>query len=310
MQIDRVLIVHKKSLYKLYVEEHHSGAVLRAIDRGDHRARLLVQTHETQQRGLEQIVPALEQRGLRVAVRWRGNVRSLRGYQLVIAFGGDGTLLDISHRIENNTPLLGINSDPTISVGALMAGNADELPRLLDELSAGRLRPTAVTRIRLRVDGTPVLSPCLNDVLYAHVSPAEMTRYEMGVLPREEAEAMEPDGRLDYRRSSGLWIATGAGSTAAVRSAGGRVMSPGSRKLQYVIREPYIPPATPPRRGAHYGWVEPGQVLVLASRVRRGMLWADGSHHRQRVAYGQTILVDAHPQSLQLVLPPAARRQG
>ena len=79
-------------------------------------------------------------------------------------------------------------------------------------------------------------------------------------------------------------------------------MPPGSRSLQYVVREPYRRPGSserPPRRGQ----VPPGQTLVLISRTRQGMLWADGAHRHLALGYSQQVLIDRHPSDLLLVRP-------
>jgi hypothetical protein len=76
-------------------------------------------------------------------------------------------------------------------------------------------------------------------------------------------------------------------------------MPRGSRQLQYLIREPYIRANEQPPPGR--GMVKPGEALVIISRVRRGMLWADGPYRRQAIAYGQTIICDQHPSPLYLV---------
>ena len=84
-------------------------------------------------------------------------------------------------------------------------------------------------------------------------------------------------------------------------------MPRGSRKLQYVLREPYVPPAQSRPRGPQGGLVEPDQALVIINRTRRGMVWVDGPHRRASVSYGQRVLIDRHPLSLNLVPKPPAQ---
>lgn len=40
-------------------------------------------------------------------------VEPIRGVDLVVTIGGDGTLLQASHFMDNSIPVLGVNSDPT-----------------------------------------------------------------------------------------------------------------------------------------------------------------------------------------------------
>lgn len=51
-------------------------------------------------------------------VDWKAIFRSglqspIRDVDLVISVGGDGTLLQASHLLDDNIPVLGVNSDPT-----------------------------------------------------------------------------------------------------------------------------------------------------------------------------------------------------
>ena len=86
------------------------------------------------------------------------------------------------------------------------------------------LHPTPVTRLAIDLEGRR-LQPALNDVLVAHVQPAATSRYRLTLGRRSEEH-----------RSSGLWVATAAGSTAGIRSAGGRPMPLTSRRIQFRAR--------------------------------------------------------------------------
>jgi hypothetical protein len=81
------------------------------------------------------------------------------------------------------------------------------------------------------------------------------------------------------------------------------VLPRGSRKLQYLEREPYTPPGEQRPRGAVRGMLRPGEVLVLVSRVRSGMLWADGPYRKLALPYGEPVIFDEEPEPLRLVLP-------
>ena len=107
----------------------------------------------------------------------------------------------------------------------------------------------------------------LNDLLVAHANPAAMTSYTLDI-----GSVSEP------QRSSGLWIATAAGSTAAIRAAGGRILPLRSRKLQYLVREPYNGGRC--RYRLRKGIVGPETLLTVISKTRRGRLFIDGPHLR------------------------------
>jgi NAD+ kinase len=303
LRLDRVLVVFKKSLYQIYVLEHRDASVRRALRRKDPAAQRMARSHRAQERALELVRKTLDRRGVDLTVRWRGTLRNTKGYDLVIAVGGDGTLLDTAHRIEDDTPLLGINSDPETSVGRLCAATADELDNTLEAITGGRIRLQPLGRIRVRVDGRPVLGPCLNDVLFAHRSPAEMSRFELaGPVAGEQVEGLRSGAPgLDWTstRNSGLWVCTATGSTAAMRSAAGQAMRPRSLRLQFRVREPYLP-LEDARTAPLGGFVARGQALVLVNRMRSARLWGDGVHRRARIEYGQVIVLDPHPVPLRL----------
>jgi NAD+ kinase len=305
MKIERALVVYRKSLYQIYVQEHHDRAVRHALRSHDAGAEGLRHGHETQAAALASIERTLRRSRVEAVCRWRAHMRSTRTFDLVISLGGDGTLLDTSHRILDATPLLGINSDPGRSVGALCAGYVDDLADLLDRLQSGTLRPRAVTRIRIRVDGQEMLGPTLNDVLLAHSCPAGLSRFDLAELPAQRTSTAHSghDGTA-FRaiRGSGIWVSTPIGSTAAIHSAGGQIMPLGSARLQFLIREPYLIPGAS-TTSALRGYVPPGRALVLVSRIRQGALWADGAHRHVALDYSQQVILDQHPVPLQLVIP-------
>jgi NAD+ kinase len=304
MRIERALVVYRKSLYQIYVQEHHDRAVRHALSSHDTGAQGLRQSHEAQATALASIERTLRRSRIEAVCRWRAHIRSTHAFDLVISLGGDGTLLDTSHRILDTTPLMGINSDPGRSVGALCAGTIDDLSDLLDRLQSGSLRPRAVTRIRIRVDGKEVLGPTLNDVLVAHSCPAGLARFDLAELPsRRTATAHSGHDGAAFcpLRGSGIWVSTPIGSTAAIHSAGGKIMPLGSARLQFLIREPYLIPGAAVT--TLRGYVSPGKALVLVSRIRQGALWADGAHRRVSLDYSQQVILDQHPIPLQLVVP-------
>jgi NAD+ kinase len=303
MRIDRVLLVYSKSLYQIYVKEHHERAVRQALKRKDSIALTLRQSHAAQAEALSSAQRTLRQFGIEATCRWRAHMRSSRRYDLVISLGGDGTLLDTSHRILDGTPLLGINSDPGRSVGALCSGTVTELPALLEALASRRLRPQRVSRLRVRVDGREVLGPTLNDVLFSHSCPAGLTRFDMAIVPAERALSHRSGFRsaaFFHCRGSGIWVSTATGSTAAIHSAGGKIMPTSSRRLQYVIREPYSISEDYPSASV-CGMVPRAQALILVSRLRRAEIWADGPYRSQILSYSQHVVLDQHPSDLFLV---------
>ncbi|RZA18555.1 MAG: hypothetical protein EOP10_20935, partial [Proteobacteria bacterium] len=161
-----------------------------------------------------------------------GDEKPNSDFDCVIALGGDGTLITSSYYITDQTPLIGIRSS-SASVGFLCAGDHKHIPSIIDAYQSNQLRYTERHRLQAHVhkrDGSQESSSisALNDILYAAVSPAATTRYKICFLDR-----------IETHKSSGIWISTATGSTAAIGAAGGTFMGPADRHLQFLVRELY-----------------------------------------------------------------------
>jgi NAD+ kinase len=209
---------------------------------------------------------------------------------LVVAVGGDGTVLDAARRVIH-TPVLGINSDPARSIGSLCAAKPDSMTATLDAAMEGRSEPISLVRMRVRVGETELPTMVLNDVLLAHPNPAATSRYLM------------TQGEISERQlSSGVWVATPAGSSGALRSAGGTPMPRASERLQWRAREPYEPVGRPPYQLAA-GFVEPGESLEVVWGARRGNVYLDGAHLSHPVRLGERVCLSADAPRLRLHAP-------
>jgi NAD+ kinase len=151
--------------------------------------------------------------------------------------------------------------------------------------------------MQVRVNGRRRSARVLNDALYAHSSPAATSRYllEIGKITEEQ-------------RSSGIWIGPAAGSTAAVRSAGGKVLPLSSEKLQLVVREPYAP------FGKRYELlrrvVEPGESVVMRSKMDEAMLWLDGPYRQVPIRLGDQAEFSVSDEPLKVLGLNAQRKRS
>jgi NAD+ kinase len=274
-----ILVVHKKSRYEHFVLEEHDANVEALIASGHASVASLKASHQTHTSSVERVVKVLKNRNLTFDLLYRGEVVSTRGYDLVVAVGGDGTVLDLSHRIAD-TPILGINSDPEVSVGYFTAGTAEDFETLLQMTLEKSWHPLALRRFHVRINGALIGPPVLNDVLIAHANPAAVSHYLLRVGNHAPEE----------QKSSGIWVATPAGSTAAVRSAGGFVMPIGSLTYQYVVREPY-----PPKTGGYrfLKGIQPfDELFEVVSKMRDGRIFLDGPHLSFSFGIGDTVSLD------------------
>nr|GMN71176.1 hypothetical protein TIFTF001_054048 [Ficus carica] len=164
---------------------------------------------------------------------------------MVVTVGGDGTLLQASHFMDDSIPVLGVNSDPTQaeeveafsnefdatrSTGYLCAATINNFEQVLDSIIEGRRAPSQLSRMLIHLNSEQLPTYALNDILIAHPCPSSVSRFSFKVEGNDQS--FSP---LVHCRSSGLRVSTAAGSTAAMLSAGGFPMPIISRDLQYLV---------------------------------------------------------------------------
>jgi NAD+ kinase len=276
MAFPRVLVIYKKSAYQIYVRERRHARVAALLRARDPAVAGLVRAHQAHDKTLAEARRVLRALGARATFRYRSSHTSSDAFDLVVTLGGDGTLLWASQSIGAGCPVVAINSAPQDSVGYFCAATRDQLSDVLRDALAGSLEDTELTRLRVELDGELCSSRVLNDALFSHSSPAATTRYALRLRGREE-----------LHKSSGVWVATAAGSTAAIRSAGGRVQPIGSTRLQFVVREPYL--AAQRSYRLLRGLVGPREQLEIQSHMRAGKLYLDGPHITRAVEIGSRL---------------------
>lgn len=283
----RVLVVYKKSTYQRYAGRDQER-LQALIENGDVSVAGLLHEHEIHQKTLRRAKEALRDLGARAVLRYRPEPMPEQPWDLIVTLGGDGTLLWASHLAGAHTPMLAINSAPDTSVGYFCAGDGHDVDEVLATALAGRLKTHRLSRMRVEVDDRLISTRVLNDALYCHESPAATSRY-----------VLDYGGEQERQMSSGVWVGPAAGSTAAIRSAGGKVLPIGSQKIQFVIREPY--------RGVDNkyhlvkGLVGPGEDLKITSRMTRGRIFLDGTQKVHFVSIGEQIRLSLSDEPLTLL---------
>lgn len=294
----RVLVVYKKTAWQTNVKERRNPRYLELVKKGHASVARLELAHRAHQETLEETHRALDALGVPAVFRYRGDEGLVEGFDLVVTIGGDGTLLWAARWVGPDQPVLAINSAPDDSVGHFCAGKKGSIAATLEAAIAKRLRPFELTRMSVELDGEIVTRRVLNDVLFAHASPAATTRYLLTVDDGRRS-------RTEEQKSSGLWIGTSAGSTAAQRSAGGAVLPAESARIQYVVREPYVADDGTGRRISAprllLGTVPAAGSLTLASKIREGRLFVDGPHRVRDVALGSEVVLRASDEPLLLL---------
>ena len=131
---------------------------------------------------------------------------------LIIVFGGDGTLLGAARKfIEIEIPILGINMG---AVGFLTDVNIENFESVVKDIFNGDYILEERSLVEAGFSDQEIFG--LNEVLIHSGSYAQLMRYRLLI-----------DGKTVYeQRSDGLIVATPTGSTAYALSAGGSIVHP------------------------------------------------------------------------------------
>jgi hypothetical protein len=197
---------------------------------------------------------------------------------LIIAFGGDNHFQFVAQQVGGRTPVWGVNSDPCTSFGALLGVDAAGIAGALDRLARGDYRFEPWTRVVVEVDGV-TLPPALCDVFLGERERRFMSRHRLEFVPggATEVQSME-------QKSSGLLIATGAGSSGWSTSAA-RYLFPGGisfprtdRAARYLLTE--ASSALPGFKGGVPPWstgtlLQDGELVVHSLNDSDGLVSVD-----------------------------------
>jgi NAD+ kinase len=284
----RVIVVAKRTAYGRFIEDEADPRTRELLDRRDPTVKSWIPAHREHVKTLHAVEAALSKVNAQTLVL-RGSHAAFHtsDASLVITVGGDGTLLAASHNVDK-VPILGVNSSVSHSIGFFCAGHWRNVHELIPRALDGALPSVTLTRMRVSVSGRVRSERVLNEALLCHCSPAATSRYILRL------------GRIhEEQRSSGIWIGPAAGSTAALRSAGGDVLPFTSRELQLVVREPYFPFGKPYR--LLKARVRPRQELVVNSKMQSGCMFLDGPYQQVRVQLGDEVRFSASKQPLELL---------
>jgi NAD+ kinase len=275
-----VLLIYKKSRYQnYYLEKRQIRLGLKQIT--DTELTHWKDAHDRHMQSLDTVRTVLDNRSVKFREVYRASAVRYDPHDLVVSVGGDGTFIEAARRI-GEQPLLGVNSDPILSVGHYCSSNAESFEKELLRLLDGKATILPLNRLQLELNGDRLLTTALNDVLIAHHRPAALSRYRLSIGPDCERHS-----------GSGIWVSTAMGSYGAMRSAGGATMPTDSYDLQYLPRELYERNGTPYRLKG--GTVSAGTPITISSEMREGEISMDGCHCRLPFGYNSTLIIRNAP---------------
>ncbi len=230
-------------------------------------------------------------------------------------------------------------TDERRSHGALCMCTSDNMADRIAKVLYGAGKIQERTRIQCVVKSTfseTKLVPALNDVLIANPSPAAVSRFRMGFAEEVDVtdeigsgddikgratSSFEERSTLQYKKygtvtrfggvafdirdslniwSSGMWVSTATGATAAMNAAGGMHMNLLSKNIQYLIREHIYEHGEPKKEGADNRFVTPKEQMHLRWNSQKGTIFIDGDHMTHDLFLGDEILIHGNAPPLQL----------
>ena len=237
------------------------------------------------QHAVEKAMRALGGKGVD-AIEMHRDVRDdIRGADLVVTLGGDGTFLAGARlAAPMEIPILGINLG---RLGFLTELEADELETGLDRFINNdyRLEERTMLSVSLLREGHSVVKQIgLNEVVVDHSGETRILRLEIDV-GGQAVGVIDADGTI---------VATASGSTAYALASGGPILEPSLEDLVLVPMSPFALTVRPIVFAPH-------QDITI--KVVRGPaeMRVDGMRHGHAVAAGDSVRCGAHEKRLKVV---------
>ncbi len=274
----KIFLIHKRSLYSSFFKNKKFPGL----------SKDLIINHQTHEASVRRVQQVLKKLGCSFKTILRTSKLNFQPDDLIITVGGDGTFLRTAHHISTQR-ILGVNSDPKHSVGALCAVSAAGFEKKMREILEGRAKVQEVPRMPIKLNGKKLALEPINDVLFANESPAATSRYV--ILLR---------GKREEQKSSGIWIAGPCGSTAGISAAGGKRQDNTDHRLQFLVREPFHGTASPYRFIA--GFIKRTERISLISQMPKACLFLDGPARVVKVNYGDRVVVSVASTKLRRII--------
>ena len=224
---------------------------------------------------------------------------------LVIVFGGDGTLTSLSHNIDAATPVMGVNShpqteDPNGSYGFFMDSSMATFEQDVLDVFAGKAIVNELPRLQALIETTSgnrfTTDPAMNDLLIANTHQYAPSRYH---LRRGKKQTNHLSSGLLFSTwyGQGAWLRN-AMSEAEFEALKGRTGNQHTPQHYFVLARDLSPEQRASAPWAWFDWTN--QETTITSDMHRGYVVPDGwdEVHFNR---GASITVNAQAPKLKLL---------
>jgi NAD+ kinase len=245
--------------------------------------------HGEHEKTLREVKSALNEQKIKSVFVEKGKetLRIVKGVDIVISVGGDGTFIEAAQLIRNDIPIFGVNSDPSTSEGAHTAATRHDFRHKLKLILNGDFSVEKWTRLK-PILGKKKLPLSLNEIYVGAEYLFSTSRYAVTFHDRREEQ-----------KSSGILIATGCGSSAWYSSAGGRPFSRTAHEGRFIVREPYCGHLVCGR--TVQGIFKPGENIVVESKMRGGIVVVD-SAKVFKFPKGSVVKIDVSDRPLHVIV--------
>ncbi|MBU2637622.1 MAG: NAD(+)/NADH kinase [Nanoarchaeota archaeon] len=288
MKPKNVLLSTKQTAWEYLKNEHENPAdvipkeELDAIKKG----------HEAHYTALNHVRKVLETLGIPYQRVYQPYAAfdEFKDRDLIIAIGGDGTILNTAHFILDETPLLTVKSEPK-SIGGLCMINYTEFEEAMKNILADKFKIEKWTRIEGKMGNKTDMA--LNEIL---IGP----RYRSGAARYE----IEFNGKKEAQLSSGIIISTGSGSSAWYSNIAGNegLFQRESNELRFIATEYNA------EKGYNLasGLFKPGATLKIKSLMSiNGVASFDGDSNKRMYKFltGNEIEISIAKKPLHVIKP-------
>lgn len=215
----------------------------------------------------------------------KAKAKDFIGNDLILTIGGDGTFLQTSHNVLDDTPMFGVNANTKIKDGYYTICNRSDFESVFKKYSQGKVKINSLLRLEAAVDGKVIRERALNEV-YMGPNTAFVTSVYHIITPFCD----------ERHKSSGVITSTPTGSHAWAKSAGGKVLKPLDKNFEYVIREPHMGRLT--NCQATYGVLNLKQKIKIVSEKNENIIVIDSLSKVYSFREGKTL--EIYPSKLHL----------
>lgn len=186
------------------------------------------------------------------------SIEALKGTDMVITIGGDGTILQAVRKLKPPLKILGVDMG---RMGFLCEVEPEEVSKIMDKVLSGEYQIQRVSLLSVKIDGVEK-SLALNDIL---VFVSELAKVLDLVVRADGIEIF--GGRAD-----GVLVSSTTGSTAYVPSLGGPLVDPCVECMVTIVLNPLMlgvrPMVLPPSSKI--------EISIPLQSLRKAAAYSDG----------------------------------